>query len=269
MEATGIYHEALAEHLHAAGHTVHVFNPAQVAAFARSELARAKTDKVDAKRIARYLAMRHATGPEPRPWQPLSASHKHLRALVSRRDDLAQMLQMEINRKESAQATVHASLDHVIHALGEELKAIEARIRQHIDDDPDLRRNDALLNSIKGVGQTTSALFLARVGDATRFDSPGQLVAHAGLNPAHCQSGTFTGKARISRIGDAVLRAKLYMCAVTGRTHNPQLRALAQRLEAKGKPGKVILCALMRKLLHIIWGVLRSGRPYDPTHGLA
>jgi len=95
------------------------------------------------------------------------------------------------------------------------------------------------------------------------------VVAHAGLNPAQRQSGNYEGKARISRVGDANFRKKLYMPALTGKTYNPTLKAFAERLSEKGKPFKVIMCALMRKLIHLVWGVLKSGRPFEPEVVLA
>ncbi|KRG84051.1 transposase, partial [Stenotrophomonas daejeonensis] len=90
-----------------------------------------------------------------------------------------------------------------------------------------------------------------------------------GLNPARRQSGTHEGKVRISRVGNATLRAKLYMPALVGKRHNPVLAAFAQRLAERGKPPKLILCALMRKLLHIVWGVLKSATPFDPRKAIA
>lgn len=96
-----------------------------------------------------------------------------------------------------------------------------------------------------------------------------QIVAHAGLNPARRQSGQHEGKARLSRVGDAVLRAKLYFPAISAMTHNPAVAAQAQRLKERGITGKRAICAAMRKLLHLVWGVLRSGRAFDPKIALA
>lgn len=269
MEATGIYHEALAEALVAHGLTVHVVNPAQISAYGQSELSRTKTDRTDAQLIMRFgLAQRAASKPLAA-WQPLPPAQKQLRAMVRRLDDVKQMRQMEANRLEVADATVQASIQRVLGTLDAQIQDIERRIRDHIDSDPDLRGRKDLLTSIPGIADTTSAWLLASVGDLSQFTDVRQLVAHAGLNPAVRESGQFKGHVRISRVGDATLRTKLYMPAVCARRHNPIVRAFAQRLAERGKSGKVIICAVMRKLLHLAWGVLRSGRPFDPNYGFA
>ncbi|MCD9026993.1 transposase, partial [Luteimonas sp. BDR2-5] len=151
----------------------------------------------------------------------------------------------------------------------QQIRNIERLLAEHIDSDPDLRERRDLLDSIPGIGQTTAAALLASLGSLARYSDVSQIVAHAGLNPAQRQSGKYQGKVRISRIGDAVLRARLYMPAIVAKRHNPVLAAFAERLAERGKPGKVIVCAVMRKLLHLVWGVLRSGKPFDPQHAIA
>jgi len=188
---------------------------------------------------------------------------------VHRRDDLKEMMQMEANRLEVSNAAVIPGIETVISTLQEQLAALEKAINDHIDDDPDLRRRRDLLSSIPGVAKTSSAQLMAFLGDLSQYTDVRQVVAHAGLNPAQRQSGNFEGRARISRIGDAVLRAKLYMPALTGRQHNPALKAMAERLAERGKPFKVVMCALMRKLIHIVWGVLKSGKPFSAEIALA
>ena len=269
MEATGTYHEALAEWLVTQGVTVYVINPAQVHAFAQSELARTKTDRADAKLIARFLLAQDAKQKPLPAWQPLSPAQKRLRALVRRRDDLKTMQTMETNRLEVADSAVRESIAQVLTTLQDQIKETERAITQHIDDDPDLRGRRDLLTSIPGIAETTSAWLLASLGDLRQYTDVRQIVAHAGLDPAARESGTLKGVRRISRVGDATLRAKLYMPAVCAQQHNPVLRAFAERLAERGKPAKVILCALMRKLLHLAWGVLRSGKPFDPAFALA
>lgn len=188
---------------------------------------------------------------------------------MHRLDDLKQMRQMERNRCESVNAAVIEGIQTHLQLLDRQIQAVEQALADHIDRDPDLRNRHDLLTSIPGIADTTSAHLLARLGDLGRYHDVGQIVAHAGLNPAQRQSGTFQGKARISRIGDATLRTKLYMPALVAKRHNPVLAAFARRLAERGKPPKVILCAVMRKLLHVIWGVLRSGRPFDPSFAVA
>lgn len=265
MEATNVYHEAVATFLHAHGYRVCVANPKQVAAYAESELSRTKTDKTDAKLIVRF-GLSHQ--PRLRAWQPPTPAQRTLIALTRRLDDLKALRQMERNRLDTADPAVHPSLHAVLALLEEQIQATEAALSQYIDDDPDLRRRRDLLVSIKGISDLTAARLMAELGDIHRFGDVRALVAFVGLNPALRQSGTWRGHVRISKIGSSILRAALYMPAVVAMHYNPPIRALAQRLRAHGKPGKVIVVAAMRKLLHIAYGVLKSGRAFDPQAGL-
>jgi transposase len=266
MEATGIYHEALAEYLYSLGYQVCVMNPAQIANYAKSQLQRVKTDKVDAKLIANY-GQRHAD--ELRAWCPEPAATRQLRALVRRLQDLQEIEQMERNRLEVADTNVQASICSVLEHIEMQIAETRKLIQQHIDNDPDLRGKRDLLVSIDGIGERTAAQLLAGLGDPLRFDSARAITAFVGLNPQLQESGKHKGRVRISRVGSARLRASLYMPALVSMTHNPAVRALAQRLRERGKTGKQIVCAAMRKLLHIAYGVLKSGEPFNPEKALA
>ncbi|MDH0704896.1 IS110 family transposase [Pseudomonas toyotomiensis] len=267
MEATGIYHEALAEWLFKQGYRVCVLNPAQPAFYARSQLQRVKTDKVDAKLLADY-GSRHLA--ELRSWQPEAPEIRRLRALVHRLKDIQELEQIERNRLESAQESkvrdsIQSVLDHLKKQTDETLKAI----KQLFDDNDDLRGKRDLLTSIDGIADRTAALLLAELGDIQRFDSSKAVTAFSGLNPRLQESGKHKGHVRISRMGSARLRAGLYMPAVSSLTHNRAIREMAERMKAKGKAGKQIACAAMRKLLCIAYGVLKSGRPFEPTLAIA
>lgn len=266
MEATGTYHEALAEFVHGQGYRVCVLNPAQTALYARSQLTRVKTDRSDAKLIASYGA-RHQE--QLRPWQPDPPALKQLKALVRRRGDLQQMLQMERNRLEVAGSAVRDSLQTHIADLQVRIAEIERAIEDHIDQDPTLRGQRELLVSIDGIADTSAALMLAELGDVTRFADTAAVTAFAGLNPRLQESGKRQGQVCISRTGSPRLRAGLYMPALVAMTHNPVIRALKQRLRERGKAGKQIVCAAMRKLLHIVYGVLKSNTAFDPNKALA
>ena len=141
---------------------------------------------------------------------------------------------------------------------------LESLIRQHIDHHPDLKRQDVLLQSIPGIGPTTSAhLLVARL---TTFDSAGAVAALAGLNPAIRQSGLLKGQTRLSKLGDAALRKVLYFPAVSAVRFNPIVAALAQRLAGRGKSSMAIVGAAMHKLIRLAFGVLKSGLPFDPNY---
>ncbi|MGP0171557.1 transposase, partial [Pseudomonas sp. NCHU5208] len=147
----------------------------------------------------------------------------------------------------------------------ETLKAI----KQHFDDNDDLRGQRDLLKSIDGIADRTATLLLAELGDMQRFGDSRDVTAFAGLNPKLQDSGKHKGHVRISRMGSSVLRAGLYLPAVVSLTHNAAIRAMAKRLKARGKAGKQIVCAAMRKLLCIAYGVLKSGKPFDPQLAIA
>ena len=264
MEATGRYGEALATALVDAGITVSVVNPAQIHAFGKAELKRTKTDKTDAKLIARFCQLQ-----QPPAWQPLPPAVRQLQALVRRLDDLMAMRQMEHNRQDGVDATVQPSITRLLALLDAEIEQTRAAIHDHLDQDPDLRQHRDLLDTIPGLGETTIAVLLACLGDIQRFDSAKAVAAFAGLSPAERQSGKYKGQTRLSKLGDALLRKALYFPAIVAGQHNPLLRAFCERLKAKGKPGKVIVCAAMRKLLTLAYGVLKSGCPFDPKWALA
>lgn len=267
MEATGIYHETLAEWLLARGYRVCVLNPAQVAYYARSQLQRVKTDKIDAKLIADY-GNRHQD--DLRAWQPDPPSIRHLKALVHRLKDLQELEQMEQSRLDvTRESKVRESIESVLERLRQQITETLKAIKQHFDDNDDLRKQRDLLTSIDGIAERTAALLLAELGDVQRFDSSRAVTAFAGLNPKLQESGKLKGHVRISRMGSARLRAGLYMPAVVSMTHNPAIRGLVERMKTRGKAGKQIVCAAMRKLLCIAYGVLKSGDPFNPQLGIA
>ncbi len=265
MEATGVYHEALAERLVGHGVTVHVINPAQIAAYGKSELLRTKTDRTDAKLIARFCLAQQASRKPLRPWEPLPVAQRRLKALVGRLEDLKNMRQMERNRRGTADTAVHPSLDKVIATFDHQIAEIEKAIKQHIDDDPDLRGDHELITSITALSDASSAHLLANVGNTRQFFKVGEMVATVGIDPRIRESGKWKGQTRISKTGSPQLRAKLYMPALVAMKHNPIVREFCERLRKSGKPAKVIIVAAMRKLLHIVWGVLRSRKPFDPN----
>lgn len=264
MEATGAYSIPLAEFLADQGWPVSVVNPARVAAFAKSELSRAKTDKADAKLIARF-----AREKRPALWTPPPPNIRTLQGLLRRAEHLQEMIQMEQNRLATADADVADSIRTVLDALEAESKAVRQRIQKHIDDDPDLRQRRGLLVTIPGIADTTAAHLLVALAPHYGFANAKQAAAHAGLDVRIRQSGQWVGQSRLTKCGDPLLRKALYMPAVSAQRWNPAIRALRQRLKARGKHGLAIVCAAMRKLLHIAFAILKSGKPFDPDFALA
>ena len=261
MEATGTYGEELALYLHHTGHVVSVVNPAKIKGFAQSELSRTKTDKSDAALIARFCRAM-----QPEAWQPPAPELKKLQALVRRLEELNGMLTQERNRLATTNEVVKPSIEGVIRHLQDEIKNTQRLIIDHIDQNPKLRANRDLLQSIPGIGPTTSAMVLAEFGDVERFGDARHMASFCGLTPRHRQSGSSVrGKSRLSKTGSSRIRKGLYMPALVAMKHNPVVAALRERLKGYGKCNMVIVGAAMRKLVHIIFGVLKSARPFDAT----
>jgi transposase len=262
LEATGTYGEALAFFLHQDGKTVSVVNPAAVKAFAQSRLSRTKTDRVDAELIARFCLAQ-----EPPAWTPLPQEVRELQALVRRLESLIEMRVMEENRLSSG-VTVEAvreSVQEHLAYLNEQIKRTEELIRHHIDNHPTLKQQSQLLDSIPGIAETTAAMLLAEITDITQYRSARQVAAYAGLVPRERQSGSsLRGRARLSKIGNARLRRALYFPAITALRCSPFFQAWAKGLQERGKCKMSIICAVMRKLVHLAYGVLKSGKPFDP-----
>jgi transposase len=262
LEATGTYSEPLALVLHEAGHRVSVINPAAVKAFAQSRLSRTKTDRVDAELIARFCQAQ-----EPPAWTPPAKEVRELQALVRRLDSLVEMRVAEENRLTSG-ITVEAvrrSVEEHVAYLNEQIKRTEALIRDHLDNHPRLKRQSELLDSIPGIGEATAAALLAELTDPTQYRRARQVAAYAGLVPRERQSGSsLRGRARLSKVGNARLRKALYFPAVTAIRCSPFFRAWAEGLRGRGKCKMTVICAVMRKLLHLAYGVLKTGKPFDP-----
>jgi len=262
LEATGTYGDALATWLHDAGHVVSVVNPAIMHAYARTQLTRSKTDRLDAELIARFTA----TQPPPA-WTPPAPEIRQLQALVRRLDALQGMRTQELNRLEAgvAVAEVRASIEAVLAQLDAQIAHVKQLIRDHLDRHPRLRAQRALLVTIPGIGETTAAVLIAELFDKP-YTRARQAAAFAGLVPRIVESGTLRGRSRLSKIGPGRLRKALYLPAVAALRCNPTIRAVRARLQAAGKPPMVIIGAAMRKLIHLAFGVLKSGKAYQSTY---
>jgi transposase len=262
MEATGVYGEALALQLHEAGHRVSVINPAAVKAFAGSRLSRTKTDKVDAELIARFCVAQ-----QPLVWTPPAPEARELQALVRRLEALTEMRVAEQNRLEAsiAVAAVRSSVEEHIAYLDRQIEQTKAAVRQHINSHPNLRRQSELLDSIPGIAETTAATLLAEIVDITQYRSARQVAAYAGLVPRERQSGSSVrGRTRLSKIGNARLRKALYFPAITALRCSEFFKRWADGLRERGKCKMSVIGAVMRKLVHLAYGVLKTGKPFDP-----
>lgn len=271
LEATGRYGEHLAEFLVGCGHTVSVVNPARIKKYAESQLRRNKTDRLDAEIIADFCRTQL-----PPPWSPPSPAQRELQTLVRHLADLEADRQRQRNRLHAFHHAPHASptvgdnLQHHVDFLTDQIEQVKHAIQDHIDGCPVLKRNRDLLTSIQGIGPLTAAKLLGEYGDMSQFTDVRQVVAFAGLNPRHHQSGSSVkGHTSISKMGRSSIRAALYMPAVVAKRANPRLVVLADRLATRGLCQMEIVVAVMRKLLHFAFGVLKSGQPFKFSLGLS
>lgn len=259
MEATGSYWMGIAVALHAANFTVSVVNPSRTAMFARSQLRRTKTDRTDAEMIAQFCKV-HA----PEAWAPPAVEIMELRGFLAFRSQV--IAQRTAMRQLTAQISMNPALQQLheqqLAALQAMLDGVneqmEALIRRH----ESLSKQVDILRSIPGFGPVAAASVVARL-PIERLRDAKAASAYAGLTPAERQSGTsIHGKPRICKTGNAELRKDLYMPALVAMRYNPALREFAERLQAKGKPGKVVIVAVMRKLVALAYTLLKNETSY-------
>lgn len=264
MESTSIYGEALAEHLYESGFKVSIVNPAKIKGFSQSELIRSKTDKIDSSLIARFCqAMK------PSLWKPQRLEIRELRSLVRRVDALVEMRQQEINRLEVSDKVIKRAIEDHIDYLAKQIDSIKNQINQHIDKHPDLRDKQELLRSIPGIGEATIHLVLAHFGESEKFRNAKMLSSFLGIAPREYESGSSVrGRRRMSKVGRTSLRKGLFMPALVALRYNPVIKEMKQRLTEAGKPKMLIVGAAMRKLVHLIYGVLKNKVPFDPQYAL-
>jgi transposase len=263
MEATGSYWYALAKFLFTDGHSVAVINPRRIKAFAESELLRAKTDAVDAALIARFAATQQL-----QLWQPLAPEIEELQGLQRHLEFLKGSRTQHITRAQTPELPelVLQSAQAIIDQLDIQIDELERAIRDHINRHPGLKSKHDLLTSIPGIGDTSAATILSEMPTIEEFRSAQAVAAYAGLSPLIRQSGTSVrGKPRLCKTGNARIRKALYFPAIVGERYNPILRAFGRRLRAAGKATMVVIGAIMRKMLVIAYGVLKSGKPFDPS----
>lgn len=261
LEATSRYGDALAAYLHAQGHTVSIINPRRTRNYANGRLVRTQNDTIDAALIADFGAN------EPvRIWQPMTAGRQLLQELMRTRAFFLHQKQQGQNRLETAFPTSAKLLRQQIRQLDAMLRQIEKQLAQLLKAEPELARQVKLITSIGGVGLITATVAVAELPPITQLEHAGQAVALAGLDPRRKTSGTSVHTApRLSKMGSSLLRQTLYMAAMAALRYNPIVVALGERLRAKGKGGKCAIAAAMRKLIRLIYGVLKQGKPFDPN----
>jgi len=268
MEATGIYGQALAKYLFKQGHNVIVANPLKTNHFAKMEMSRNKTDKADAMSIARYCKhLEDNEQVEKSLFTPKSECYEALQYLNTRLAQLDKLKTQENNRLGvSVNKIAKQSIKSILKALEKQMITIKKENSKLVKQDDDLQKQVNLLTSINGIGEKTAWSILAYIGDISLFSNASQISSYAGLNPQIKQSGTSVNKASLSKMGNKYLRKSLYMPSIVASQYNPLLKDLYERILSKGKPKKVALCAVMRKLMVLAYGVLKSGKAFDPSY---
>ncbi len=266
LESTSRYGDALALWLYGQGHQVSLVNPRRTRRYADSRLSRTINDRIDAGLIADFCANERE---KLRLWEPLPGSHRQLQDLTRARQALVEHRDGFMNLLETAQGLVRKSFQRQIRALEKEIERLEQALEKFLKAAPDLKRQVDLADSIPAVGVITAATVLAELPPLSRLSRANQAIALLGMDPKGKTSGdTVKTPARLSKMGSRRGRRALYMPALTALRCNPLIQAMGRRLKEQGRSGKYIVTAAMRKLLRLIYGVIKSGKPFNP-HWLA
>ncbi len=256
FEATGVYDHELAEALHQAGIRFARINPARARDFARAGGRLAKTDAIDARMLAafaRTMAPTADQAPEP--------ARNALASLAKRRDQMVHMRAQEKNRRSEARdrAIIEDITDH-IGFLDTRIKAIEDKIKALIKAEPEICEQARLMRSAPGIGPVACMQLIAQMPELGRI-GPKQVAALAGLAPINVDSGSFRGKRAIGG-GRKRVRDALYMAALNAVRRDTTIKTFYQKLRTAGKPAKLALVAVARKLLTILNAMIRDRRVY-------
>lgn len=266
LEATGVYHLQLALALRAAGVEAMVVNPRVAKDFARALSNRSKTDEVDAWTLLEYVRRM-----EFQAWEPPTQAVLELRELGRRLTELTRASVDEKNRLHAKKvagisAAVISDVKQHVAQIEKRIKHIETAAFEVICEDEDLREQYEVLLKARGIARRSAILLLTELAVLDPTMTVRQLVAYAGLDPRVYESGTSVQKpVRISKVGNARLRAILYMNALSAIRHDRGARLFYARLVARGKKRMQAVVAVMRKLLHGIWIVLQRRVPFDSS----
>lgn len=261
VEATGSYHYGIGFFLLDKAQHISVENPTLVKYFGLSVNSLQKTDKADAKLIARYAKER-----KPALWKLNDPQMRELLFLSKRLDDLNKLSNQESNRLENDQLPkiVVKGIQKNLKNFKDEVKQILAEIEKVLASNEELKKNHDLLTSIPSVGTRAAIGFMATFPDLSQYSKAEDLAAACGLNPRLKRSGTSVQKqTRISKQGSSHMRKLFYLPALVAARHNPVVRDFYAKLLAKGKPKKAALVACERKLLMIAYGVVKHQKPFQ------
>lgn len=265
MEATGIYHFRLAHHLYLSGLAVSVVNPLRIKRFTQMHLKRNKTDKADARMICLYGQREQPSLYEPKDSKLDSAKdiHQCMEQFINHRSDLKRKLS-GLKSKDADSDLVDMIIEEITR-LSNKIKELEKKLIELI------KQYDAqmftLIRSVKGIGKATAIVLIIETNGFKDFDCAKKLASFFGLAPTESSSGTsIYGRRSISKVGNPLVRKKLYMCSLQASRYNTSCSALYARLVAKGKAKKLALIAVGNKLLKIVMAVVKNKMPYNPEY---
>jgi len=263
MEATGHYCFGVSDFLYNKGYEVYVMNPFCIKSFANGQLSRNKTDEADAVMIADYINKNDA-----RPYKPVSEIIRKIRGLDSCLDAMkAHRAQIKTRLADAdyLPKEVVVEWESVVNHLDKGIKKIELNLQSLVKSDEELNQHYTNLQTIPGIGATTAITIIALVPDISGFVSARQLAAFVGVTPQQRLSGTsLKGRTRLSKIGSARLRKAIFFPAISARHHNPIVKQFCDNLKDRSKCKMVVIGAAMRKLMHIVFAVLKHKVAFNP-----
>lgn len=258
LESTGGYELELASALQAAGLPVTIVNPRRIRDFAKARGKMAKTDKLDARIIADYGATL-----QPPVQKVIDENQRILKALAARRTQLIEMQTAERNRMEHVFGKeVKRSLKNVLRVFGKEIEKVEREIKDHIDQQPELKQKTELLKSVPGIGETTAQMLVIELPELGLLNKK-EIAALIGVAPMNRDSGVFKGR-RMTGGGRRQVRTRLFLPTLVAIRHNPVLRHFYEHLLGKGKSKMTAIVACMRKLIVILNTMMKNNQVWMP-----
>jgi transposase len=272
LEATSTYWINLAVYLYGQGFAVYVVNPAQAHHFAQALSQRSKNDQLDAAMLAK---LGQALQSELTAWSPPPQIYHELQQRLNQRQSLLGMrlqLENQLHALKAGSVVVkevasrqQALIDH----LKAQILTVETEIEELFKAESEWAASVALLQTIPGIGFLTACWLVVTTLNFSTCERPEELVSYIGLAPREFTSGTsLRGRATIGRAGQSVVRGLLYLATLSAARFNPAIKLFYERLIGGGKANKLVRCACARKLVHLIFGVIKSGKAFDPTYHL-
>lgn len=269
MEATGVYHEALAHAIYEKGFNVCILLPNKAKAFIRSINQRAKTDKIDAEYLCQMGLERKLDN-----WEPASPLYLQMRALTRERENLIKeksIIKNKVHALNSAYFNAKSTKTRLIqrlHLLKQQISKIEKEILCLIDSQQEVKARVENIIKIKGISVVTVATIIAETNGFHMIRNQRQLVGFSGLDVTVNQSGTVNKKGRLSKKGNSHIRKALYMPALSASRKNELLKIYYEQLNKRQASKKQGVIVLSKKLLLLIYALWKNGTEYDPQKNI-